>query len=293
MELRQLRYFLAVAEELHFGRAAERLRISQPPLSTAIKSLEQELGAQLFLRSTRSVALTPEGEFLQGRLLPLIDDLDSVAIELAEVRQGLRGRLRIGFVSSASYSILPHAVRRVQAALPLVDLRLEPLTSAEQVAQLLAGGLDLGIVRDQPAVPGVRQEPVRTEPLVVVLPEEHPLATGDCIALDQLEHQPMILFPYELMPGYLSRVTELLERGGVPTRVVQRTVHQETVLGLVAAGVGLSVLPEPVARIGMPGIVALPIAEHPTTELTVAWHEQISPAARVFADCVHEAAKRH
>lgn len=293
MELRQLRYFLAVAEELHFGRAAERLRVSQPPLSVAIKALEREIGAPLFRRTTRRVELTAEGEHLRDRLGPLVAGIDEAVRELGDVRSGIRGRLRVGYVSSASYSILPGAVRAFQERRPHVELRLQPLTSAEQLGRLLDDELDVGILRDQPPVPGVTQELVRSERLVAVLPAGHPLAAPehehDGLAPEALDDEPLVLFPYDLMPGYLARVTGVLEQAGARVRIVQRTVHQETVLGLVAAGVGLSILPESVAAIRMPGVVSRPLAVDPRTELTIAWHGVPGAAARVFAECAHAA----
>ncbi|MDJ1371212.1 LysR family transcriptional regulator [Gulosibacter molinativorax] len=289
MELRQLRYFLAVAEELHFGRAAERLRVSQPPLSVAVKSLEDELGVSLFNRSTRRVTLTPEGELLQRRVTPILEDLDQVASEVADVRKGLRGLLRIGYVSSASYTILPRAVQLFQGRLPLIDLQLNPLTSGEQLERMRDGGIDLGIVRDQSAVPGLRLEPVLEERLVVVLPVEHPLSRFETVKVEQLEGEPLVLFAHELMPGYVTRITEVLEANGAMPRVVQRIVHQETVLGLVAAGVGLSVLPESVARISMPGVAVRPLAGDPISRLQLAAPGTLAPAARAFAECVRDA----
>lgn len=297
MELRQLRYFLTVAEELHFGHAAELLRMSQPPLSVAVKALETELGVQLFERSTRKVTLTPEGEAFRESVQQLLEGLDTAVTELSEVRRGVRGKLRVGYVSSASYSILPRAVQSFQEQLPLVELSLHPLTSAEQLSWLTERKLDIGIVRDQTPLPGLRREQVLSEQLVAVLPEHHPLAAESQLTAEQLADQPLILFPHDLMPGYLSRIAEVFEKLDAPLNIVQRTVHQETVLGLVAAGVGSSILPASVARITMPGVVSRPlvatsagthqaISANPSTELQIVWHGELSSAARVFTDCV-------
>lgn len=291
MELRHLRYFLAVAEELHFGRAAERLRISQPPLSATIQALERELGVRLFLRTTRQVSLTPEGEHLRDRIRPVLAEIEHIASELAEVRTGVRGRLRVGYVSSASYSVLPGAVRRFQQAMPLVDLRLSPLTSGEQTEQLLSGDLDLAILRDHRATPEIEQQRVRSEGLVVVLPEWHALAELETVPPDALGDEPLILFSGELMPGYVSLIMSALRTGGSRPNIVQRAVHQETVLGMVAAGIGLSILPESVARVRMPGVTARPLLGGTETELQLAWHTAPGPAARVFTECTLEAAR--
>ena len=170
-----------------------------------------------------------------------------------------------------------------------MELTLSPLTSAEQLAGLAEGRLDVGIVRDLVPTPGVRREHVLSEGLVAVLPERHRLASHAEVPIAELVGEPLVLFPAELMPGYLARITEALESGGATMDVVQRTVHQETVLGLVAAGVGLSILPESVARLRMPGVVARPLDARPTTELSVVWHGAMGAAARAFADHVLEA----
>jgi len=248
MELRQLRYFLTVADELHFGKAAERLHITQPPLTVAVKGLERELGVQLFDRTTRRVTLTPAGEAFRDRVSAAVADLDSAAGDVADVAAGKSGRINVGFVSSASYTTVPEAIRTFRQHRPRVDLVLNPLTSGEQIEQLLDGDLDVGLVRDPGDVPGLHLELLSTEDLVVVLPETHPLAGQKEVRAQDLEGEPMILFPYRLMPGFVSRVLRLFEPLAVPPAVVQQAIHQETVLGLVAAGLGISVLPESVQR---------------------------------------------
>lgn len=286
MELRQLRYFLVVADELHFGRAAERLHITQPPLTVAIKGLERELGVQLFDRTTRRVTLTPAGQTYRDRVSAAVTDLDSAAGDVADVAAGKSGRIKVGFVSSASYTTVPEAIRAFRQHRPRVDLVLNPLTSGEQIEQLLDGELDVGLVRDPGDVPGLHLELLSTEDLVVVLPETHPLAGQGEVRPEDLEGEPMILFPYRLMPGFVSRVLRVFEPLAVPPAVVQQAIHQETVLGLVAAGLGMSVLPESVQRFQMPGVTTRPLAGRPQTELHVARPLSLSPAAGEFVRCL-------
>ncbi|MFI2563406.1 LysR substrate-binding domain-containing protein [Paenarthrobacter sp. NPDC018779] len=286
MELRQLRYFLVVADELHFGRAAERLHITQPPLTVAIRRLESELGVQLFDRTTRRVTLTVAGESFRSRIQGAVSELDDAAGDLPMVAAGHSGRIRVGFVSSASYTTIPQAIRLFRERRPRVELVLSPLTSGEQIEQLLDGGLDLGLVRDPGEVPGLGLEPVSAEDLVVVLPETHPLTAHPEIAAQQLEGEPMILFPYRLMPGFVARVLRLFDPGGSSPQVVQQAIHQETVLGLVAAGIGLSILPESVQRFQMPGVVTRPISGRPQTALYAARGTNASPAVDEFLDCL-------
>lgn len=290
MELRQLKAFLAVAEELHFGRAADYLGISQPPLSATIKALEAELQTTLFIRTTRSVTLTEEGEYLQKQLTPLLKRIDAVIEELPEVSAGIRGRLRVGYVSSASYSVLPAAVRKFHQLMPNVQLALKPLATSEQIVQLLAGEIDLAILRDHPGSSELQQEHILSEGLVAVVPQWHELAAHSKLDAAQLRDQPLILFPHELMPGYLSKVMAALQLPGSALNVVQRAIHQETVLGMVAAGVASSILPASVASIRMPGVGVIPLKSKITTSLDLAWHDARSPAAALFSQCVHEVA---
>lgn len=282
MELRQLRYFLVVADELHFGRAAERLHLTQPPLTVAIRRLERELGVQLFDRTTRRVALTRAGEAFKRRVGEAVTELDEAAGDVASVAAGLSGRIRVGFVSSASYTTIPEAIRAFRRQRPRVELVLSPLTSGEQIEQLLDGDLDVGLIRDPGEVPGLAMELVSTEDLVAVLPEAHPLASRKEVRPEDLEGEPMILFPYRLMPGFVTRVLRLFDGLETSPQVVQQAIHQETVLGLVAAGLGISILPESVRRFQMPGVVTRPLAGRPQTALYAARGRSYSPAVDQF-----------
>lgn len=286
MELRQLRYFLVVADELHFGRAAARLHLTQPPLTVAIRRLEGELGVQLFDRTTRRVILTPAGEAFRNRVQGAVAELDDAAGDVASVAAGLSGRIRVGFVSSASYTTVPEAIRAFRKRRPRVELVLSPLTSGEQIEKLLDGELDLGLIRDPGEIPGLGLECVSSEDLVAVLPEAHPLASQREIRPQDLEGEPMILFPYRLMPGFVARVLRLFDGLRTSPRVVQQAIHQETVLGLVAAGLGLSVLPESVRRFQMPGVITRPIAGGPQTALYAARGTSDAPAVDEFLNCL-------
>ena len=286
MELRQLRYFLVVADELHFGRAAERLHITQPPLTVAVKSLERELGVRLFDRTTRRVTLTAAGQAFRDRIQAAIAELDDAAGDVADVAAGKSGKIRVGFVSSASYTTVPEAIRTFRRYRPRVDLVLHPLTSGEQVEQLLDGNLDLGLIRDPGDVPGLNLELLSTEDLVLVLPETHRLAAVKEVRPEDLEGEPMILFPYRLMPGFVARVLRLFDSLPSPPMVVQQAIHQETVLGLVAAGLGVSVLPESVQRFQMPGVATRRFVGRPQTELHVARAGGGSPAVEDFVLCL-------
>ena len=286
MELRQLQYFLVVAEHLHFGRAAQELLMSQPPLTVAIKKLEHELGVQLFDRTTRSVRLTVAGELFRDRITPLLADLEQAGQELAEVGSGLRGKLSVGFVSSASYAVIPSAVRLFRERRPNVELSLQPLTTDEQIESLLEGRLDVGVLRDPVRLPGVELEQVHAEPLVLALPAGHKLAVREEADIPELADEDFILFPYKYMSGFYSLVHSLFDGHPAP-RIVERAIHQETILGLVAAGLGVSILPASVSRFAMPEVVFRPLANGPQTALYAGVGTD-NAAAGIFLTCLRE-----
>ncbi|KHK95554.1 hypothetical protein LK09_18680 [Microbacterium mangrovi] len=296
MELRQLRYFAAVADELHFGRAAERLHMSQPPLSVQVGRLEQEIGVSLFERSTRRVTLTPAGRHLHARAQELLDQFEHLRFEMREYADGLAGELTAGFVSSANYTVLPGVVQLFRARRSGVALKLAPLTSGEQFDRLRAGTLDVGIVRDdiptsQAGGPELITEVVFEERLVACLPVDHPLAQQATVTPEEISEVPMIAYPASLMPGYVGRVTDLLAAADCDARVVEEVVHQETALGFVAAGVGTSILPESVRQLVPPTIAVVPLAGSPTTRLLAARAARPDRAmCAAFVECLHDAA---
>ena len=289
MELRQLRYFIAVAEELHFGRAAARLHMSQPPLSVQIGRLEDEIGTQLLERSTRHVVLTPAGAHLHDRALALLESLDRIRDEMSEFAAGRAGEITVGFVSSANYTILPGVAQLFRVRREQVALRLMPLTSGEQLERLSAGTLDVGIVRDEmPLDDELTAEVIYEERLVACLPVGHPLAELPEVSPEDIATLPIISYPSSLMPGYLERVASAVG----PLDVVEEVVHQETALGFVAAGVGASILPESVRQLAPASIAVVPIAGSPTTRLLAVYPARGRAGAirEAFVACLHEAA---
>ncbi len=290
MELRHLRYFRVLAEELHFGRAAARLHISQPPLTAHIKDLEREVGARLFDRTTRRVALTAAGEVFAGRVGGLLDELEDAVVEARDHAEGRRGRIRVGFVSSASGTVLPPGLRIFREIHPAVRVDLSPLTTREQLDALAAGALDVGLIRSSGAEPGLVVEPLLEEPMVAVLPVEHPLAARAAIGVDDLVDERLILFPNDLMPAYVAQIWALFATIGAEPVVVQEAIHHETVVGLVSAGVGISILPASVSRFRPADVVIRPIEGAPTTALLIARSAQESnPVTEGFVECLRAA----
>ncbi|MEA2280298.1 MAG: hypothetical protein QOK21_905 [Solirubrobacteraceae bacterium] len=287
MELRHLRYFVAVAEELHFRRAAERLHMSQPPLSQQIRALEDELGVTLLERTQRRVALTAAGAAYYERAREILDAVEDASRLVKRVNRGEVGRLAVGFVGSAMYSLVPEALGAFAARYGDVDLHLRELTTAAQLRQLESGQIDVGFIRPASERPGLAFETVEREPVVVALPERHPLAQGRALALEQLAGETLVLLGREDSPGVrdsLAGATELV-RGDV-----QEVREMQTVIALVRAGVGISLVPGSVRALAREGVVyrELP-ADGPTVELAMAWRAgDRSPVLAAFKQVTRE-----
>ena len=268
MELRQLRYFVAVAEELHFRRAAERLHISQPPLSQQIRALEDELGFALLIRTRRRVQLTPAGEAFLGDARALLRELDGAVATARRIDAGQTGRLRIGFVGSALLSIVPGTVERFRASRPGVELELRERSTVDQLRAVGAGVVDVGLVR--PPIEderGLRAETVLRERTVAALPAAHPLAALARVPLRRLAVEPLVLFPSDQAPGFHDLLIEALAGAGADPRVIQYAPEMLTIIGLVAAGTGVSLVPASVSRLALDGVAYRPVVGAPRSEL--------------------------
>jgi DNA-binding transcriptional LysR family regulator len=285
-ELWQLRYFLAVAEQLHFGRAAAALHISQPPLSRAIRALEQRLGVVLFARSRRRVELTPEGTRLLGEARRMLGQLERTVQEVRGMARGEEGRLRIGFVSLADYGVLPGLLKAFKSARPGIALALREMLSPEQAAALAAGELDFGLL-----LPPVSDaEPlehlvVQRERFVVALPSSHRLAAGKGkLAVSALAGEPFVMVPRDIAPGLYDIVTGLAAGAGISFNVAQEAIQMQTVVSLVSSGLGVAIVPGCIANLGRRGVVYREINDrHPRLDLWLAWPRgALGTAARDF-----------
>ena len=283
-DLWQLRYFTAVAEHLHFGRAAQALHISQPPLSRAIRALEERLGVALFVRSRRRVELTPEGARLLEHARRAVDQLERAVAELRGMASGERGRLRIGFVSLADFGVLPGLLRAFKASHPGVELALREMLSPEQGAALAAGALDFGLLL--PPVEGALEHVVvQRERFVAALPSRHPLAAArGRIAMRALADERFVMVPREIAPGLYDIVSGLAARAGFALNVAQEAIQMQTVVSLVSSGLGAAIVPASLANLGRRGVVYRAIADrHPTLELWLAWRAgALGAAGREF-----------
>lgn len=273
MDLRRLRYFVAVAEERHFGRAAERLFIAQPALSQQIRALEAELGVLLFTRSTRRVDLTPAGARLYPRVAALLVDADAAFDEARRIHEGAEGIVRLGFIGSATYSLMPALSRALRADAPglRVDLRGEMLSP--EVAEALASDrIDVGVLRPFTPSAGVEVRTLRTEPLVVALPEGHRLAGGEAVALASLAGDSWVGYPDDTS-ATADAVGAATQAAGITPGEVTEVRETATLVSFVAAGLGVALVPEGVRDVHLPGVVYLPLSDEPapSIDLVVAW----------------------
>jgi DNA-binding transcriptional LysR family regulator len=273
VELRHLRSFVAVAEERHFGRAAERLHIAQPPLSQQIRRLEAELGVTLLHRTTRSVELAPAGEVLLVRAREILAAVDGATEDARRAARGEFGRLAVGFTGSATYALLPQLAAALRSGLPgvVLDLRGELLTPA-QVTGLLDGTLDLGLLRPPVRERALEVEVLRREPLVAVLPQTHRLAAAKAVPLEQLEAEPFVTYPSHFRSVVHDAVEETCAAHGFRPRVALEVSETATLVSFVAAGLGVSLVPQSVSHMTVEGAVYRPLArEAAEVELAVAW----------------------
>jgi DNA-binding transcriptional LysR family regulator len=289
MELRHLRYFVAVAEELHFRRAAARLHISQPPLSQQIRQLEAELDVQLLERSRRRVELTAAGEAFYQRAREILQAVDDAARLARQVQRGEVGTLSVGFVGSAMYSVVPEVLRAFRARHAAVGLRLRELNSAAAVGQLENGRIDVAFVRPDSPHPGIALETILREPIIAALPESHPLAGRERLSLRDLAGEPLVMLSRSGSPGVRDALEAAIARLGGDDQLVQEAAEMQTVIGLVAAGVGLSLVPDSVRSLVRDGVVYRPLTHGPSIELALAWREgDRSPVLGAFQETVRE-----
>ncbi|MDG0835007.1 LysR family transcriptional regulator [Roseateles saccharophilus] len=262
MEFRHLRYFLALAEELHYGRAAQRLAISQPPLSVAIQQLEAGVGARLFDRDSKGVRLTPAGAAFRTSAQALLERAEDACAQAREVQAGEVGRLRLGFVGSTLYSGLSGWLQAFQASHPKVEVVVIELNSQDQIDALLQEELDLGLVHTDRLPPALAARPLYSEPFLACLPASHPLAALAEIALAALSDQPFILFSRKGSPDYHARIVEICRRHGFfNPRLQHEGRHWLSVVSLVSQGLGVSIVPAAFQRAGVQGAVFRPLAE--------------------------------
>lgn len=284
MELRTLRYFATLAEELHFGRAAQRLAITQPPLSLAIRGLEQELGVELFIRTRRHVALTHAGSVFLEHVRGVLARAAESAEAARAAARGEVGRLAIGFMSASIYTLLPAVLRAFRESHGGVRLELQELTLPQQISALRRGDIQIAIVRPPVADAELDSAVVLSEPMLAALPAGHPLTSWRRIGIRRLREQPFVMF--QRAPGLVLHHLVLgfcLQHGFTP-RVAQEASQTHAVAGLVAAGIGVALVPRSAQEIRLRGVEYRPLVERtPAVETAVAWRrDAASPVVDAF-----------
>jgi len=259
LELRHLRYFVAVAEELHFARAAARLNLSQPPLSQQIRRLEEILGYPLFTRTSRSVRMTPAGQTLLERARRTLRNVQRDVEEIRSIGSGELGSLNVGFVGSAILTMLPGVLRKYRAAYPRVQLRLYESFTSQVVQGLESGTLDAGVLRDSDSNDKLDVVPLFSESFVAVLPAAHPCARQKSVAPAMLRDDPFVYYPRTAGSRAFEKPLAIFEAHGFRPHIVQEASHWLSILRLVGAGLGVSVAPACVRRIASAEVVCLPI----------------------------------
>jgi DNA-binding transcriptional LysR family regulator len=273
MELRHLRYFVTLAEELHFGRAAERLHIAQPPLSQQIRQLETELGFELFHRTKRKVQLTEAGQVFLDEVQQIFKQLEQAIQVGRQTSRGEMGQLVVGFVSSAPYNILPKILRTFRSSVPEVRLELHELTTNEQFRWLRESRIDVGFVRP-PIEDTFNFETIFQESLMVALPDTHLLAHQSDVCLRSLKNEPFILFPRLLAPGLYDLIISLCQQAGFSPNVTQEAIQMQTIVSLVAGGLGIAIVPESLQNLQRTGVVYKIIQEPtPKTAIAIIWRQ--------------------
>jgi DNA-binding transcriptional LysR family regulator len=266
IDLRAWRQFVAVAEELHFGRAAQRLHITQPPLTQAIANLERQLGVRLFDRNKRSVQLTPAGAALLPQAQALIAQAMALPEQARAIASGEVGRLRLAFVSTVGFGGLPQWVRAFRAISPGVRLELTEATSDAQLELLREGRIDAGIVlhaHDEPAPPGMARQVIGQEPLLLALPRQHPLARVATLGFEQVCDEPLVLFPRAILPAIHDGLKARYAATGRTLNVAQEAIQMQTIVNLVSAELGVAWVMQSVSQFQRAGVVYRALQEPP------------------------------
>jgi DNA-binding transcriptional LysR family regulator len=286
IELRPLRQFLVLADELHFGRAAQRLHMTQPPLTQAIQQLERSLGTRLFDRTQRRVALTAAGAALVPEVARLVAAAEALPQRAQAAADGRAGRLRLAFVSSIAYGPLPRWLRSFRQSHPEVDLSLREATLDVQLAALQAGEVDAGFVlhAEGAAPAGLAARSVLREPMVLALPEAHALSRHPQLSLGDVAAQPLVIFPRHSAPSLFDAVLGHYRAQGSTPVIAQEAIQMQTIVNLVSAGIGLAWVPAALQQLQRPGVVYRRLAGRDLMcETSLVWPEPAAPAVARFA----------
>ncbi|TDC24532.1 LysR family transcriptional regulator [Streptomyces sp. 8K308] len=287
MNLDQLRYIVLLAEELHFARAASRLGLQQPRLSQQVRKLEDELGVLLFERTTREVHITSAGKGFVAEARRVLHHAERAKRIARQTGRGEVGQLSLGFVGSASHELLPRLLRRFRQGYPGVKLQLREMASSQQIVELLAGRLDIGILHGPDGGvghPELAAQEISRDRLVAALSRRHPQAYRDPLPIASLAEDAFVLFPRRLGPSLHDQIMHLTRSAGYEPQVTQEAVHMHTIIGLVAADIGVSIVPGAMASLRRSDVVFRPLTpQSHSIALHLAWRRgETSPVVRNF-----------
>lgn len=275
IEFRHLRQFVAVAEELHFRRAAMRLGMTQPPLSQSIAGLESALGVELLDRSRRQVCLTEAGRAFLGDARRMLSDLQQAAANARAAADGRVGVLRLTHVGTASYTLMPRLLACYREHFPQVTIDVTERTTSAQIEAILRGEADIGLIRmPVPETPGLRFEIIDNEPFVVALRSGHPLAQRETVGLSELAAESFVMFPAHEAPAFYARIVSACHDAGFVMKISQEATQLQTVISMVAAGFGIALVPASLRHLQQPGVIYRPCDPAPAalrTEIAMAW----------------------
>ncbi len=274
LELRHLNYFLAVAEELHFRKAAERLYISQPGLSRQIKQMEEDLGIQLFERHNRKVALTKAGAYLKNELSIHLKQMDDIITHAKLLHEGKKGQLKLGYVGSAMQHIIPNLLLKYKEQHPDVVFSLKETDNQKQIEDLLNFKIDLGFVRLEHTPSSINKQIILKDTFCLVLPKSHKVDASNFKNLLQLEHEPFILFDPEYSESYYNKVLQVFQESGFSPLISHLTIHASSIYKLVEHNFGISIVPKSLINTNTKGVKFIELKKiRQRTELSVVWNK--------------------
>jgi DNA-binding transcriptional LysR family regulator len=288
---RQLQSFIAVAEELHFGRAAKRVNLSQPALSLQIKGIEEELEVKLFVRSRRKTELTEAGQIFIQEARDVLQRTEQAIATVRRAALGEVGTLRIGFISTAAAIIMPPLVKRFRERHTHVDVELRNVLTRDQLTQLQERKLDIGFLRvPLQTPPEIRTRVVHKEPFVLLVPASHPLAQKKDLKLSDCQNEAFVMYSRKMATGFHDQIMNILHRNGLSPHVVQEAAEMYTLISLVATGLGLAVAPASIALHQADNVVVRElVGESVQSEIAIAWNvNHVSMTTQLFLQMVFE-----
>lgn len=260
IEFRRINHFIAVAEELHVGRAAVRLHMSQPPLSRSIHQLEESLGVELFVRTPQGVELTNEGEVFLLEARKILQMVERACELTSKAQRGEIGRLVIGYYGSAIFSVLARLMAEFKLQYPAAEISIHNMNKGEQIQALRDHRIHIGFIRNVGGEPDIISKTIFRETIQVALPSSHPLAEAESLKIEQLANEKLVIFPHSPRPSFADQVIDIFRKAGYDPNIAQEADDAVTCIALVSAGCGISLVPESVGNLSMPGVVYKPMA---------------------------------